>query len=334
MTATFIDGFEEFSGSGSPTPLLQRAEWTASGTLTIVQGRSSVAGSAALGGGNGSVERAFPWTGDRFSTGCAFQFSARGSIMRLQLGAAVIQLWANELTGTPMLNAAPGGALPTINRWYYYELRVSRSTGTCELWINNKFDSSIVLPDGATSATAAVVRLGWQDPTTYRPAAGMLPRADTGTKFIDDFYARDGDAIGPIVVTTRFPDIDQNVEWFKASAELSHAASLSQHPPDPLDSYVASDTIGKEDRFLSNLALPNTNGVLATGIVVMARKAPTLNAKLGVFMGGNAGAVAARSDVRTVESDWRTQYVMFEPVGGDTKAGIEASEFGINVTAP
>jgi len=332
--SAFIDGFEEFAGSGTPNPLLQRAEWTPSGTITIVQGRAAYAGSAAIGGANGNIQRSFPWTGDKFSCGCAFEFSARGSIMRLQLGAAVIQLWANEVTGTPMLNSSPGGALPTINRWYYYELRVSRSSSTCELWINGKFDSSIVLPDGATSASGVVVKLGWQDPTTYRPAAGLPPRQDTGNKFIDDFYANDGDPLGPIIITTRFPDIDQHVEWFKASAEMSHAASLSQHPPDPLDSYVASDTVGKEDRFLSNLALPNTNGVLATGIVVMARKSPTLNAKLGVFMGGNSGAVAARSDTRTVEQDWRTQYVMFAPNGGDTKAGIEASEFGINVAAP
>jgi hypothetical protein len=329
----FIDGFEEFSGSGTPNPLLQTAEWVVDGTMTVVAGRSSATGSAALGGDRVSMARGFPWVSDTFSCGAAFKFADRGALMRLTVGTAAIQLWLNEINGVPMVNAQQGGALPTKNRWYYYELKLNRAAATCELWINNKKDSEFALPAGAAAAETVVVKLGYQDSATYRPPE-MPAHPDNGVKFFDDFYARDGERLGPIIVTTRFPTADVTAQWFKAGAELTHAATVSMHPPEPLDTYVAGDTIGKEDRFTSNVQLPNENPVLATGILFMARKAPTLNAALGVFMGGNSGAIAARTGKRSVEADWRTQYVVFEPVVGDTPTGVEVSEFGINIATP
>lgn len=328
----FIDGFEGFSGAGNPAALLQRAEYVASGNLTALGGRSSFVGSTALGGSKISVSRGFPWTTPKFACGLAHQFSARGSVMWVKIGTAYITLWMNELNGLPMLNDNPGGALPTITRWYFYELLLNKDNGTCELWINNKLDQSIPLPGGAAAATTVEVGLGYRDPTLYRPA-GFPVYNDQGSKYLDDFYAREGDRIGPVIVTTRFPSHDENVEWFAASPTGTHSDSLSLHPPKPLDNYVASDAIGKEDRFTSGVLLPNTNEILATGVLVMARKADTLNAKLGVFMGGNAGA-AVRSSKLTVENEWRTQYASFDKTAGDTKAGIEASPFGINVATP
>jgi len=329
----FIDGFEGFSGPGNPAALLQRAEYVATGTLSSVGGRSSFTGSAALAGGKVSVTRTFPWVTPKFSCGLAHQFSARGSVMWVKIGTSYITLWMNEENGLPMLNENAGGALPTITRWYYYELLLNRDNDTCELWINNKLDQSIPLPAGADAATTIDVSIGYRDPALYRPA-GFPVYADNGNRYMDDFYARDNDRIGPVIVTTRFPSHDENVEWFAASPTGTHSASLSLHPPKPLDNYVASDEIGKEDRFTSGVLLPNENEILATGMLVMARKADTLNAKLGVFMGGNAGAIAARSAKLTVDNNWKTQYAAFDKNGGDTKAGVEASQFGINVATP
>lgn len=325
----FIDGFEEFAGATSPTELLTRAEWTPTGSWTAVGGRGATAGSTALAGVGAALKRTFTNTQNKFVAGVAHYFTGRGSVMRLKGGAATVILWMNADTGLPTMNAAPGGALPTINRWYYYELEIDKLAGTVALYINNRLDSTIPLPSGFGPATSIEVTLGYIPPDDYDP-----PKPDTGQKYFDDFYARDGARIGPVIVTTRFPDIDVDVEWFKASTTLTHAQSLSLHPPSPLDSYVAADTLGKEDRFKSNTTLANDDAILATGILVMARKAPTLNARLGVFMGGNPGGAPGRSSIRTVESEWRTQYACFDQDGGDTVAGIIASEFGINVTAP
>lgn len=329
--STFIDGFEEFSGSGSPGALITRAEYASVGTWTIVRGRSSLPNSAALAGSHCNLGRTFDWEGSRFSCGSAHNFSARGSIMWVTAGGSSVVLWMHEESGTPMMNDNVGGALPTKNRWYYYEFDIDRGANTISLYINNKFDSQMALPASFAGAEEITVGLGWKNVTDYRP---LSTYRDDGNKFIDDFYARVGPRIGPVIVSTRFPTHDENVEWFKASPTMTHADSLSQHPPDPLDSYVASDTIGKEERFTSSEQLANTNAVLATAMVVMARKAPTLSAKLGIFMGGNAGGVAERTDVLEVGSDWKTKYVLFAEVPADTKATVEASQFGINVAAP
>ena len=327
---TFIDGFEEFYGAGSPGALLTRAEYATAGTWSVVAGRSSLANSSALAGSRANLGRTFDFVGDKFSCGVAHLFDARGSILFLKSGAAEVTLWMHEETGLPMMNDNSGGALPTKNRWYYYELEIDRAADTVSLFINNRLDSTMAMPAGFDAASEITVGIGYRPVGEYRPGASY---PDQGNKYIDDFYARSAERIGPIIVSTRFPSLDVNVEWFKASTTMTHAESLSQHPPDPLDSYVAADTIGKEDRFASSDLLANANPILATSITVMARKAPTLNAKLGVFMGGNAGADARSANI-TVATDWVTHYIAFEKDDGDTKAGIEASQFGINVAAP
>lgn len=319
----FIDGFEEFYGASSTLPeLLARADWLAGGQWSVVTGRGN--GSAALAGSS-TIKRVFPWSSNVFVAGVAHQFTGRGAVMSLKFGGVTVTLWMHPENGLPMLNDSPGGALPTINRWYYYELTVDRLAGTVTLHINNKVDSSIPIPSGGGAVTNMEVTLG--------KVASPTPQPDTANKIYDDFYANDVERIGPVIVTTRFPDVDVTAEWFKASPTMTHAESLSQHPPDPLDSYVAADTLGKLDKFTSNDPLANDDQVLATGILVMARKAPTLNAKLNVFLGGNDSTLM-RASTRTVGSDWHTEYVCFDQENSDTPAKIEASEFGINVAAP
>lgn len=328
---TFLDGFEQFAGSGSPAEMITRAEYVQAGTWSIVQGRASVMNSAAISGPKAKLARTFDWAGSLFSCGVAHKFAARGAVMWVSAGGSDVTLWMNETSGLPNMNAQVGGALPVKNLYYYYEFVIDRSANTISLYINNKFDSSMALPASFATATQITVNLGWRVVTEYRPGSAYK---DDGVKTYDDFYARAGARIGPVIVYTRFPTTDENVEWFKANATLTHAGSLSQHPPDPLDSYVAADTIGKEDRFSSTDPIGNTNPVLATAMLVMARKAPSLNAKLGVFMGGNAGAVTGRSAVVPLTDQWVTKYIQFAEDAGDTKAKVEASQFGINVAAP
>lgn len=320
-----IDGFEEFAaGSSSPTPWITRAEYAVVGNWSTVGGRSSARDSTALAGAGCALIRNFQWTTSKFVAGLAFQCNARGSIMSLKIGNARVTLWLDPVTGLPMLNAQPGGSLPTVNRWYYYELELTRDT--VNLYVNHKLDAS--LPLATAGATVVEVTLGYTAPSVYGQAF-----EDKSQKYIDDFLVRDGDRLGPVVVATRFPDIDVNTQWFSASTAGSHAQNLSMHPPSPLDHYVASDTVGRQEIFRSTAALPNADAILATGVVVMARKSPTLNAKLGVTLGGQPGA-ALRGDARVVESEWRTQYVCFEPNASDTPAGITASEFGVVVLNP
>lgn len=325
-----IDGFEQFYGA-PPNGALITSGYTPGVTQWAIGTGRGVA-SNALVGSQCALTRNAAWTGNKFSVGVAAQFTARGSLLWVKVGAEYVTLWLDSVNGLPMLDQVAGGAIPTINRWYYYELELDRALNTISLFVNGHPDCSAPLPAGFAAAGAVDVGIGYRPPADYRPGVVPVP-VDLGVKTFDDLYIRDGLHIGPIIVTTRFPDFNLNTEWLNSSDVYSDAQVLSLRPPMPLDSHVASDTIGQEERFTADWVLANDNPVVATGIVVLARKSPSLDAKLGVFIGGQAGA-ALRQDTRTVESDWRTQYICFDAVGGDTAAGIRAAEFGINISAP
>lgn len=321
-----ITGFEEFAGEQAPGAALQRADYIVSGQWSIVSGRSA----SGISARNALLTRRAEWTTSKFSTGFAHRFDARGSIAVLKVGAKVLTLWMNPDSGMPTMNDAVGGALPVANRWYYYELEIDRASGTVALFINNKFDSYYYGFGGGLTEQSVEVSLGYNAPAAYRPGVVPVP-IDNSTKTYDDFYMRDALHIGPIMVTTRFPSVDQHVEWFKSDETQAHGSILSLHPPKPLDNYVASDQIGESEHFTSIQPLANNNPVIATGVVVLARKSPSLDADLGVFIGGS---VALRESARSVETGWRTQYVCFERDLADTAAAVAASEFGFNVSAP
>jgi len=321
-----IDGFEEFANDPAPNKQLERAQYQVSGQWGVVGGRI---GAHGLAGRNAALVRSMPWTTGVCSVGFAHIFDTRGSAAWLKVGDTQINLWLHPDTGLPYLNDQPGGALPTANRWYYYELELNRAASTVTLSINNRIDMTYPV-EGDLSAQELEVGIGYILPQVYRPDADPVP-VDNATKTFDDLYIRDAARFGPIVVSTRFPTMDQNVEWFAAATSGTHASSLSLRPPKPLDNYVAANEIGAEDRFTSDHTLVNNNPVIATGVVVLARKAPTLAAKLGVFIEGDG--MSSREMVTEVDTDWKTQYLFFEP-REDTPAAVLASQFGITVSPP
>lgn len=325
MTTIHIDGFEEFAGEQYPASAFQRADYSATGQWSLVQGRI---GGAAISASRSIMSRALSWASGKFAVGFAHQFTGRGSAAFLTIGAKQIVLWTNPDSGLPYLNDQPGGALPTSNRWYYYEIEIDRAAATATLFINNRQDTVFNL-GAVPTAQAITVTLGYLNPASYRTDVTPAPD-DASAKSYDDFYMIDGARLGPIAVTTRFPTYDKNVEWFRADPTKGHGFSLALHPPKPLDSYVASNDIGAEERFTSEMPLANTNPVVATGLVVLARKSPQLAAKLGVFIGGQNGA-ALREATRDVGNDWKTQFIFFDKNNGDTAAGMQAADFGITV---
>lgn len=320
-----MDGFDQFASETKLAAALVRSGYLSTGTVTPVTGRA--AGSYALGMQKGNVTRAVAWTTPRLTIGFAHQFTDRGSCVKLKLGAQSITLWFNPDNGLPMMNDVQGNALPVKNTWYYIELALDKEIGGCVLFINGKEDSSYIMSQVMKDAVSVDVTLGYQPPTDYWPGA---VGEDNSTKLYDDFYARGDSRLGPVVITTRFPTNDQNVQWFKAGSQPSHAATVGDLPPDPLNQYVASATIGQEDRFTSTKSLANANAIVATALVVLARKSASLNAHLGVFM-GQAGGAAVRQATLTVDTNWHSQYTCYDIIGGDTVANIQASQFGVTV---
>lgn len=322
-----IDGFDQFAGAPLSDAMI-RAGYEYDGDLVPVAGRS--AGSLAIACVNSSFSRLVTWVDDKFTLGFAATFSARGSLAWMVLGGENLVLWLNPTTGMPTLNDAIGNALPIKNTWYYYELELDRVAETASLFINAKPDAVFSLTPAMLAADEIAVNFGTLAPSEYRPG---VTDPDLGVKTIDDMYLRGDVRLDPIVVTTRYPNSDELVEWFKAGPSSTHAGIVGALPPDLLDAYLASDTVGKTDKFKSSNTLPTTNPIVGTALYVIARKSPSLDAQLTVFMGGDGGA-ESRESTLAVDENWQAQYACFDQVGSDTKANIEDAAFGITVAAP
>lgn len=334
MSTLFIDGFEQFKNATNPeTPqALQRAGYATAGA-----GISSLAG--RLGGtsislGDSTIARTVPWADRYFSAGCAAFMYSRNAILTLKLstGATLACAWVNPQTGVPHLNATLGGSAPAMKVWYYFEIVIDRQSQTMSLLINNRAEvTNIAMPAAALTATSLIVTWGTKTPNRL-PGMEVLPDIG-GLAYVDDIYTHDADRLGAIAITTRFPTANNSVSWLPAPDAGTNWQIVSSVPPVPLDKNVSSDVIGNYDAYTSSTPLANNNAVVATGICILARKSPLLDAKLGVFI-GNDVQVEQRMGVLAIDSNWLTRYQAFYPHAGDTKAGIEATTFGYQVAPP
>lgn len=307
-----IEGFEQFANEVSGlNSALMRAGYAAAGTWAVVAGRGRNSRGVASAGG--TIKRVFPWVGDKFSTGFAHSFSARGGVCSLKIGAAVVPLTLSPETGMPTLGTTAGGSLPVKNAFYFYEIEVQRG-GHVTLYINGRFDSAFEAGSVA-DVTEVEVTLGATSPD------------QPGARTYDDFYARNAERLGPIIISTRFPDFDVLTEWQMAGDAGNHAKTVALRPPEPLDNYIASDTVGKRDVFTSVDPLANDLGVLALGVVVLSRKSPSIAAKLGVQIGGS---VAGFDETLVVEEAWRAQYLTKDGIN-ETSTNVIASQFGVSI---
>lgn len=306
-----IEGFEQFANETNLNAALLRAGYAANGVWTVVAGRGRY--SRAIAASTATLKRTFDWVGDKFSTGFAHSFSARGAVCELKLGDVVVPLSFSRETGLPTLGTTVGGALPVKSAFYFYEFEVQRG-GHVTLYLNGRFDCAFEAGD-LSAVTKVEVTLGTVEP------------GDTGTKTYDDFYARNVERLGPIIISTRFPNFDVLNEWLKAGDAPGHASTVSLLPPTPLDNYIASDTVGKRDVFSSSQPLANDLNVLALGLVVMSRKSPSIAAKLGVEIGAS---VTQRDATLTVNENWAAQYVSFDGTN-ETSTNVIASNFGVSI---
>lgn len=324
-----IDGFDHFQGEIDLIPALKRAGYAIVGSkLTIVGGRSNGIISRSVSIYESSMSREHPWAGPVFTAGAVVMAPLRGSLLWLTLGSEELVLWLSPTNGHPYLNASPGQALPLASRWYYYELVLDRAALTASLLINGRAEISVPITALMAAQTSVTTHFGTHAPSTFGTSETIK---DTGVKQVDDIYLHDGGPLNPIAITTRLPkqDMTDPHEW--AATNGGHYGEISKLPPMPLESFIATEVIGLVDKFTSTDLL--TNGpIVATAMVVLARKSEGFDARLDLFLGGD-GTAAERRATRTVESAWRTQYVVFPGNGSDTKANLEAAPFGVKTVA-
>ena len=340
-----MDGFEQFADDPQHREALLRAGYSSPGNGVGSGGRNGgfcvVVGLDAIGGG-GPLRRMHPWISNNFAAGGAIRMSgdySRGAVLHFKIGSERLVVWTSPEDGWTKLTAvsgdgvteATGDALPTRNTWYYYELTLSRSEGVARMYINNRFDVEVPMTPAMMNATEIEVTYGSLARSVYRP--GPSSGWEDSQRLVDDIYIRDGVRYGPVVVSTRTPTSHKLAQWGYTESEGTPSQVLGTMPPEPLDRFMASETVGAKSTFVSSQNLLSGNKVVATGLVALVRKSPSATVRFRGLIGGD-GYAAARSETIAVDSTYRLEYLTFEEVPGDTPNGIKNTQFGIEVAAP
>lgn len=321
-----VDGFDQFQGDTSLPSAMSRGGYSLSGSAVVLSvGRN---GTRGIGCSLGEFSRPHPWLSNNLSIGCAAQFTgSRGSIMWVDFGNDErLVLWMDPEDGAPRLNDDKGGSLPVMDTWYYYDITINRTSRQAQLYINDVVDTVTEITPTMAEAEEVVVHFG-------RLASNLYgnPDPDRGTKIYDDIYLRDGARFGPIVVTTRQPTMTEIADW-TAVGGPSNAQILASRPPNLLGRYTLSNDPGSKDEFRSMQGLLSQNDVLATGLVVLARKPESLPVRLRGHIGGtDPNAPTLRTKTVEVPPEWQLQYLIFDQVGGDTVENITPARFGVEV---
>lgn len=313
MSGIFIDGFEQFRGAASASALTL-AGYEVEGSATPAGGRTG--GGVGLRFSNGFIGRVAPWTSSTLAFGAAFNFTDRGTILKVNTGGAWVDLSVSPTTGVLSMGGREGGGLPRKGTWYYAEIVLNRG-GNCDVYLNGRLE----IPNVPVGGAGATVKVGFGS-----HAAGAV----TGSRLvtIDDIYINDGPRLGPITVTTRFPTGTLVGNWEKPEGVSENHEVVSLIPAQPLDMHLATPLVGTTDVYVSAQELVAGREIVATSLHALARKSPKFEAKLNLSMGDDA-LLARRSGNVEVDAQWRTHYVCFARNHGDTIAGVVAAPFGI-----
>lgn len=305
----FIDGFEQFDKADNPAAEMRLAKYTILGNVVTGTGRK---GGRSLVCSGSSVSRAWPWTGDKFAVGFAFQFDKRGALLQLNNG---VTLALNISTGRPyFVNGETGNAGPVKKRWYYCEVELRRNARQMIVFFNGRQDFVGTMPDELAAANTVTCRLNPFNAVTEEPAT---------LKYYDDFYMNNGGRIQPMQIITRFPNHDEGPNGWAPSTDpqASHWAMVGPLPTDKLDRYLIANVTGAEESFSSDADLPDSNNILALGLVSLVRKTTIDNLTLTMKFGD-------RSIPNTdIPMEWEYRYSDV-PVEGDTADSVEEEKFG------
>lgn len=312
----FMDGFEQFDGAGDKlVDALKSAGYTATGAVTIADGRKVPAKALAI---DGAVGRTFTSAAQKVVIGFAYKGnSARSRIITIK---DVVSL---EWPDTVAIGSAKGTAIPLIDLWYYYELVINKTDMSVQVWINNELDLTAPLPQAA------------QFKQTYECSWGPAAQAD-GTKSLDDLVFIDAstgkytDRVGPVALSLRVPTEDV-ISEFSPSTGSAHYPLVSVLPPDDAK-FVQSNQSGKMDTYRSGAAVP-ASGILAVGLTVRARKSDIDGRQMGMIVGDGKGVF--KEVVQTTMDTVPTyNYAVFETAPNGSAwntTAVQTTPFGVVV---
>lgn len=311
----FMDGFEPFAGAAQAVDVLKSAGYTATGSVTIGDGRKVPGKALAI---DGSVGRIFTSSAQKVVLGFAYKANTKRSLI-VTIKDVLTLKWDDKIS----IGSAAGVAIPLINLWYYYEIVINKADMSIQVWINNELDLTTQLPQAA------------QFQQTYECSWGPATQGD-GTKMLDDLVFIDAsagkyvDRIGPVAMTMRAPTEDV-IQEFSPSTGSAHYPLVAAVPPDDAK-FIQSNQSGNMDTFRSSVVAPAT-GILAVGLTVRAKKSDIDGRQMGMLVGDGKGVF--KEVVQTTMDTANTySYAVFEKAPNDSDWNtntVQTTPFGVAV---
>lgn len=312
--ATFIDGFEQFSGDRT-TALMRMAGYTV-GSVTLAAGRSN--SSLSVTSYRASISREWQLTGNAFTVGFAVKFDTRGPLVAIGVGANQLYVWLDPDTGlinigTSRAAGTPGYVNPLKNRWYYLELQLDLNARKATLFLNGKSDITVDLPAFVTGKV--VVKLN--------PYELFSNPSDFSTKLYDDLYLTDSNRLSPLQITTRFATADGGKTGWSVAGAATGWKAVSP-PIEDLDKFIYTARDGNASSFISNTGLPDNNPLRFLQLITLFRKATSDPMSL-IF-----NIDSKISTESNIGRDWTFRYTPFSAAGYDANS-IKTAEFGVTL---
>lgn len=312
--ATFIDGFEQFSGDR--TEALMRMAGYQAGAVSIVQGRKG--NSRALSCYRSSFSRTWTMTGNQLTIGFAVKYDVRGPLISIGFGGNQLYLWVDPITGlanigTSKAAGTPGYVNPLLNRWYYIELQIDKDTNAVTLFVNGKQDVSVNVPAFITGNLVI----------NYNPWQLFSAPEDYGTRMYDDIYINDGLRLEPIQVSTRNPTADGSKTGWSFTGAGTRWQAVSP-PVNELDKFIYTAVDGNQNTFKSATALPDNNPIRYLQLITLFRKATSDPMSLDFNIDNQVKREA------NISRNWTFRYTPFS-AAGYSAADLTTVEFGVKL---
>lgn len=311
--AMILEGFEQFDKTNDLAAQMRKAGYGVDGGSVVMGSGVNERGITTT---RTSVSITAPWTSPKMSVGLAAMFTDRGALFSING-----MVFTNDMiTGFTRFSGATGSAIPIKKKWYFYEVEIDKEADTLELFINGKSQGKVKPELSMADAQKVMLKLNeYTKPPTLEEVSQMP--MDSSARSFDNIYICDGDHLGPVTITTRFPDKSIQSDWtLHSSDEMSHADALGKIPSEELDRYVMTNKNGKVESMTSSKKLPDGVGkVVGIGLVALVRKTDREDAGIVFRVGDKSQTI---NDLPYV---WGYRYAGWRAVDTDTKSSVEDS---------
>lgn len=235
----FVDSFDHYT----TVDQMQR-KWTIAKGVGFVTGRSGLRQAFQCGAAQGVPSLTYGWKYPTIYAGVAYQtqnFSnaiisgvAQGKTVSLNhVGDGRLQFSVNFTSTGPF-----AGFVMNLNTWYYFELKVTVTTGlyTYEVRVNNS-----TIASGAFAA-ATNAPLGFDTIQLGGPGGGFVCT-------VDDFYITDNGFLGDASWGVIYSNAPGDATDWTPNPVVANWINTSEHSPDDFTSYNQADVVANQDLY-------------------------------------------------------------------------------------